>query len=45
MKEFAQLKYLGEEHIIFIDCVNIPDTKVVLETQMMFQVMEEKNIT
>ena len=37
-------KNSGEEHIVFTDRVNIPDTKAVPGTQRIYQVMGEKNV-
>ena len=44
MAAFTHLKSSGEEHIVFTDRVNVPDTKAVLGTQMIYQVIREKNV-
>ena len=44
MKEINQLKKSGEEHIVFTDLVNIPDTKAVPGTKVIFKAMGENNV-
>ena len=44
MDEVTHMRNAGEEHIVFTDRVNIPNTKVVPGTQMIYQVMGEKNV-
>ena len=44
MDELTHMRNAGEEHIVFTDRVNIPDTKAVPGTQMIYQVMGEKNV-
>ena len=44
MAALTHLKSSGEEHIVFTDRVNVPDTKVVPGTQRIYQVMGEKNV-
>ena len=44
MDELTHMRDAGEEHIVFTDRANIPDTKAVAGTQMIYQVMGEKNV-